>query len=128
MLETDDIRLHNIGSSHRYSDNMRQTCYALQGEANVAATNCSHVVEIFAKHLFNTEFQESLPSASISLNFSIEAHIIAQQQVASEILSNDHFTFACDAPSRQKSSLLGTTYCALNGKTDLVLRFFRDCL
>ena len=117
MLESDNLTLRNDGSSHRYSDNVRRTYYALQGEANVAATNCSKVVEIVSKHLFQTEFQESLPSASTSLNFSNEAHIIAKQQVASEILSNHHFTFACDATSRQKAHYLEQHIVLSNGKT-----------
>ncbi|GFS08823.1 hypothetical protein ElyMa_001283800, partial [Elysia marginata] len=117
MLETDDVTLRTSGSSHRYNDNVRQTYYALQGEANVAATNCSKVIEIVANHLFNTEFNESLPSASTALNFSNEANIIAKQQVATEILANNHFTFACDATSRQKAHYLEQHIVLSNGKT-----------
>ena len=102
----DNLTLSDDDSSNRYSNNVRQTYYALQGEANVAATNCSKVVEIVGKHMFNIEFQENLPSASTSLNFNREAHIVAKQQVASEILTSDHFTFACDATSRQKAHYL----------------------
>ena len=117
MLESDNITPRNDGSSHRHSDNVRQTYNALQGEAHVVATNCSKVVEIESKHLFQTEFQESLPNASTSLNFSNEAHIIAKQQVASEILSNHHFTFACDATSRHKAHYLEQHIVLSNGKT-----------
>ena len=89
----DNLTLQDDDSSHRYSNNVRQAYYALQVEANVAETNCSKVVEIVGKHLFNIEFQENLPSASTSLNFDREAHIVAKQQVASEILAIAHYAF-----------------------------------
>lgn len=48
-----------------HSQDLRKTFYALQDEANVAAGNCSRVVEIVAKHFFNTNLEISdLPSAS----------------------------------------------------------------
>ncbi|GFO35966.1 hypothetical protein PoB_006247100 [Plakobranchus ocellatus] len=37
----ENIKIREDGSSHRYSDDVRKTFYALQGEANVPATNCS---------------------------------------------------------------------------------------
>ena len=47
----DNLTLRDDDSSHRYSNNVRQTYYALQGEASIAATNCSKVVEIVGKHV-----------------------------------------------------------------------------
>ena len=73
-------------------------------------------VEIVARHIFDTEF-ESLPAATTSLNFSNEAHIIAKQQIADEILNYQHFTFACDATSRQKAHYLEQHIVLSNGKT-----------
>ena len=67
--------LRDEGSSHRYLDKVRKTFYTLQGEANVAATKCSKVIEIVAKHTLYIEFKESLPSSSSALNFSNEGHI-----------------------------------------------------
>ncbi|GFO13038.1 hypothetical protein PoB_003954300 [Plakobranchus ocellatus] len=58
MLQDDKTVLRHTGSTHRYLDHVRQTNCALQGEANVAATNCSKVVEIVAKHMFDTDLQE----------------------------------------------------------------------
>ena len=57
MLACDEVKvkIREEGSSHRYSDNIRQTFYALQGEAGVSAGNCSKVVQTVAKHLFDFE-------------------------------------------------------------------------
>ena len=46
-----------------------------------------------------------------------QAHIIAKQQVADEILNCQHFTFACDATSRQKAHYLEQHIVLSNGKT-----------
>ncbi|GFO41302.1 hypothetical protein PoB_006780700 [Plakobranchus ocellatus] len=113
----DKTVLRHTGSTHRYLDHVRQTYYALQGEANVAATNCSKVVEIVAKHMFDTDLKEQLPSATTSLNFASEAHIIAKHQVADEILNSSHFTFACDGTSRQKAHYIEQHIILSNGKS-----------
>ena len=119
MLACDEVKvkIREEGSSHRYSDNIRQTFYALQGEAGVSAGNCSKVVQTVAKHLFDFEIcNEQLPCASTSVNFSHEANFTAKHQAVSEILHKQHFTYACDATSRQKTHFLEQHIYLSNGK------------
>ena len=42
--ESEKLKLREDSSSHRYSDAVRRCYYALQGEGNVSASNCSKVV------------------------------------------------------------------------------------
>ena len=118
MLERENnIKMREEGSSHRYSNNIRQTYYALQGEGNVAASNCSSVVATVAKHMFNTNLnKEDLPCKTSALNFSNEASVIAHHQVVDEIKKCDHFMFASDATSRQKAHYLEQHIQLSNGK------------
>ncbi|GFO48411.1 hypothetical protein PoB_007491600 [Plakobranchus ocellatus] len=56
----------------------------LQGEANVAATNCSKVIEIVSNHVFGQKILD-LPSTSCSLNIADEAHHVAKVKKGDEI-------------------------------------------
>ena len=115
--EDTDISIIHPGSSHRYSDNIRKTYYALQGEANVSASNCSKVVSTFARELFNFDITENdLPCKSTSTTFAMEAHVIVQHQVIDEIKKSDYFMFGSDATSRQKSHHLEQHIKLSNGK------------
>ncbi|GFN81880.1 hypothetical protein PoB_000838600 [Plakobranchus ocellatus] len=119
MLESEKIQLQvkEEGKRQRYSDNIRQTFYALQGEGNVAASNCSNVVATVAKHMFGTILnKEDLPCKSTALNFSNEASVIAHHHVVDEIINTNHFMFASDATSRQKSHYLEQHIQLSNGK------------
>lgn len=40
---------------NQFSDDVRLTVIALMGDANVAAQNCSRVIQIVAKHLFHKD-------------------------------------------------------------------------
>ena len=112
-----ELKMRVEGSSHRYTDEVRKTFYALQGESNVPAGNCSKIVETVAKNLFGQNIPKcDLPSSSTSLNFSNEAHVIAKHQAAEEILNSDHFTYASDATSRQKVHYLERHIILSNGK------------
>ena len=70
-----------------------------------------------AKHLFDFEIcNEQLPCASTSVNFSHEVNFIAKHQAVSKILNNQHFTYACDATSQQKTHFLEQHIYLSNGK------------
>ena len=90
--------------------------YALQGEANVSAINCSKVVAIVAKHLFKLDITNELPCETSSLTFSNEAHVVAKSQIFEEIKSSDHFIYACDGTSRQKASFIEQHIILSSGK------------
>ena len=92
--ESNDVKLRESGGSHRYSDNIRKTFYALQGEANVSSTNCAKVIATVSKYLFEVDLEDKLPCQTTSLNFSNEAHVIAKSQVMDEIQNSDHFVYA----------------------------------
>ncbi|XP_012946168.1 uncharacterized protein LOC101863077 [Aplysia californica] len=102
------VQLKNEGNKNNtYSDAVRVTYMALQGEAYVAASKCSTVVKIIAKHLFDTELsQKDLPCKQSALNMSNEGNFLSRSQVVEEIRANEHFTFATDETSRQKRRYL----------------------
>lgn len=86
-----------------YADNIRQLYMALQGEANVAASQATKDVMLVAKHLFQKDLKASeLPCPRSCLNFMEEANHIAKQQVVSQIQDCKHFTNATDGTSREK--------------------------
>ena len=118
MLEKEsEVKIREDGSSHRYSDDIRRAFYTLQGQDNVAASNCSAVVSTVAKILFHTDLsKDKLPSKTTALNFANEAGVIAQHQVVDEIKKSDHFMFASDATSRQKAHYLEQHIQLSNGK------------
>ncbi|GFO35080.1 hypothetical protein PoB_006158500 [Plakobranchus ocellatus] len=92
---------------NQFSDNVRLTYMTLQGEANVAASNCTKVVQIVAKNMFNTNLTYSeLPSCSAALNFADEAHHLAKYQVVESVRKCNHFTLATDGTSRQKKHFI----------------------
>ncbi|GFN87124.1 hypothetical protein PoB_001363000 [Plakobranchus ocellatus] len=92
---------------NQFSDNIRLTYMALQGEANVAASNCTKVVQIVSQHMFNTNLASSdLPSCSAALNFADEAHHVSKYQIVDYIRKSNHFTLATDGTSRQKKHFI----------------------
>lgn len=72
---------------------------------------CSHC---YKKNLFGKDL--SLPSASSSLNFANEAHIVAKDQIIDEVKKTDFFTYAHDGTSRQKAHFLEQHLQLSNGK------------
>ncbi|GFO41868.1 hypothetical protein PoB_006837300 [Plakobranchus ocellatus] len=100
---------------NKYSDQVRLTYMALQGEANVAAENTTKVVQIVARYLFNKEISGANLPAPSALNFMNEAHILAKQATES-LLSSQHFTFATDGTSRQEQHYLEKHVHLDNGK------------
>ena len=98
------------------ASNVGKTYYALQGEANVSAIKRSKVVAIVAKPLFKLDITNELPCETSSLNFSDEAHVVAKSQIFEEIISSDHFVYACDGTSRQEASFLEKHIILSSGK------------
>ena len=121
--EEDKLKLREDGSSHRYSDQVRKTYYALQGEANVSASQCRKVVSTVARELFNTNLKDSdLPCDTTAQNLNAEMNVIAMQQIGDELKKSDHFTYACNGKSRQKSHFL-EQHVILSDKTTLFLGY-----
>ncbi|GFN90859.1 hypothetical protein PoB_001736500 [Plakobranchus ocellatus] len=97
-----------VAELNRYSSNVRKTVLALQGEGNVAASKCSTVLKIVAKHLFNKPIAESdLPSTQTCLNTASEGQALSKMQIASEILHSNNVVLHTDAISRDKRKYLG---------------------
>ena len=64
-------------SKNAFTDDVRLTYMALQGEGNVAASNCSNVINIVSKYLYKNEIpMESLPCTQTVLNMSSEGHYL----------------------------------------------------
>lgn len=98
-----------------YSDNIRELYMALQGEANVAASQASKVVMLVAKHLFQKDLPlNKLPCPRTCLNFMEEANHIAKQHIVSQITGSKHFTYASDIRwhKSSKTAFHGTSYCS----------------
>ena len=101
-----------------YSDNVRQLYMALQGEANVAASQASKVVQLVSKHLFKKDLSlDELPCPRTCLNFMTEANHIAKQHIVSEIRDNNHFTYGTDGTSRSKKHYMEHHIVLDNGST-----------
>ena len=103
---------------NQYSDSVRLTDMCLQGQANVAASNCSKVIQIVAKYMFDTDLASSeLPSDSTALNFADEAHHEAKHQIVESISNSNYFTLATDGTSRQKKHFIERHIVLDNGKS-----------
>ena len=101
--EEDKKPVLKANTKNAFSDDVRLTFMALQGEANVSASNCSKVVNIVSKFLYNQEIpMEQLPSIQTALNMSVEGQYLSKYQTVERILSCQHFTLGTDATSRDK--------------------------
>ena len=101
-----------------YSDNVRQLYMALQGEANVAASQASKVVQLVSKHLFKKDLSlDGPPCPRTCLNFMTEADHIAKQHIVSEIRDYKHFTYGTDGTSRSKKHYMERHIVLDNGST-----------
>ena len=104
-------------SKNAFTDDVRLTYMALQGEGNVAASNCSNVINIVSKYLYKNEIpMESLPCTQTVLNMSSEGHYLSKKQTAESIVENAHFTFATDGTSREKRHFIERHIVLSNGK------------
>lgn len=52
---TDCIQLREVGTGRRFTEAVRLTYMALQGDANVSAENCAKVVQIVSKKIFQKD-------------------------------------------------------------------------
>ena len=90
-----------------FSENVRLTYMSLQGEADVAASKCSLVINIISKYLYENEIPMSdLPCTQSALNFSSEGLFLSMVQVAETIHKTEHFTLGTDETGRNKKRLL----------------------
>ncbi|GFS24279.1 hypothetical protein ElyMa_003411500, partial [Elysia marginata] len=104
--DEDDVVMKGA-TNNVYSDSVRLTFMALQGEANVAASNCSKVVNIVSKYLYKKEIPlDKLPCIQTILNMSAEGQYLSKHQTVEKILECPHFTLGSDATSREKKHYL----------------------
>ena len=77
-LEKEDLVMKGA-TKNVFSDSVRLTFMALQGEANVAASNCSKVVNLISKYLYQKEIPlEKLPCIQTVLNMSAEGQYLSK--------------------------------------------------
>ena len=112
------------GATHNvFSDSVHITFMALQGEAGVSASNCSKVVNLVSKHLYQKEIPlQKLPSIQTALNMSAEGQYLSKHQTVEHILECPHFTLGTDATSRDKRHYL-EQHIVLSGGSIMSLGF-----
>ena len=114
-LQTRTKQGHN-----QFTDDIRtaMVCLQLQGEGNVAASKCSAVVRIVARHLFKQSLSsKDLPCTQSILNTADEGHVSSKMQAAEAILENESFTLHTDGTSRDHNKIVGQQITLDNGVT-----------
>ncbi|GFO19535.1 hypothetical protein PoB_004604000 [Plakobranchus ocellatus] len=94
------------GVNNAYSDNIRQDAMRLQSEAGVSSSNVQNVIRIVAKHVFDHQIKEPLPSKQTSLDMNREGLVISNIQATEKILKSDSVTLHVDGTSRDHKKIL----------------------
>ena len=85
---------------------MKKTVISLIG-AQVSAENCSRIIQIVDKYMFNTEIStDALPSERTVCCHADQGHFLAKQQVA-EAAATHIFDLHADGTSRDKKKFVG---------------------
>ena len=79
----------------------------LQGRGNVAASNCSKVVNIVSRFLYGKEIPiTDLPCHQKALNMCSESLFLSKTHIVDEIKNNEQFTYETDEASKQKQKYI----------------------
>lgn len=75
----------------------------LQGRGNVAASNCSKVVNIVSRFLYGKDIPiTELPCHQTVLNMCSESLFLSKTHAVDEIKNKEHFMYGTDEASKQK--------------------------
>ena len=93
-------------NTNEFTDDVKKTVISLIG-AQVSAENCSRIIQIVAKYMFNTEIStDALPSERTVRRHADQGHFLAKLQVA-EAAATHIFDLHADGTSRDKKKFVG---------------------
>ena len=103
---------------NRFSDQVRQTVIALQGDGNVPATKCNFVIRTVAEQIFGVKYGEKdLPCTSSALKIADEGHFLSKLQATEKILATENCTIHTVGTSRSGKKFLGYQVSLDTGET-----------
>jgi hypothetical protein len=90
-----------------FTDNIRKCIMAHQGEAGVSAKQCSPVIQIVAKHVFDVVISsDDLPTERTAINMADEGHWLSKYQVG-ESLQKETWDLHSDGTTRDHRKIMG---------------------
>ncbi|KAK6168859.1 hypothetical protein SNE40_020030 [Patella caerulea] len=89
----------------------------LIGKCEVSSKNCSAVIDVVSRHLFDVHIKEKdLPSERNSLRSADKGHILPQHQIADSLLHSCNVDLHSDGTSHDHNKVLGHQFTTNDGK------------
>lgn len=126
QLQELNAELHNVAprqvqtrtGKNRFTDKIRKALLQLQSEANVPSSQCSTVIQIVSKHVFDVDISTTdLPCTQTVINVADEGHVLTKYEAGEKMLQAENYTVHSDGTSRNGDKIVGHQVTLDNGTT-----------